>query len=134
MMLSHNALVAVADGKSLALFRNAGNEARLDLVPLPAPALRAVAHPSGGRHRSSSANPASRLQEEDGYAAAVANWLNRQSISNRFEQFVVIAPARTLGEIRRHYDPHFQAHLAGEIGKELADQTADIIEAAIAAH
>ena len=47
---------------------------------------------------------------------------------------VVIAPPRTLGEIRKHYGRASQARLAGEIDKDLAGHVTDDIVRAIAAH
>ena len=134
MMLRHNTVVAVVDGESVALFRNTGDEAAIELSPLAAPALHLNGHGSGGRHRSSTANPDNRLQEEDGHAAAVAHWLNREAAGNGISDLLVIAPARTLGELRRHYDPHLRTRLVAEISKELVGRPASEIEAAISAH
>ena len=134
MMLRHNTVVALVDGESVALFRNTGDEVRIELSPLAPPALRLNGHGSGGRHRSSTANPDNRLQEEDGHAAAVAQWLNREAAVNGITELVVIAAARTLGELRLHYDLHLRTRLTGEISKELVGHAASEIEAAIRAH
>ena len=134
MMIPHNTVVAIADGEDLVLFRNAGSEAALNLLRVPTPSLRPTNAGSGGRHRSSTANPDNRLQQEDGYAAAVAHWLNRESAAGRIDGLMVIAAARTLGELRQHYDPRLRSRLIGEISKDLIGRSADEIGAAIAAH
>lgn len=133
MMLPHNTVVAIADGEGLVLYRNAGNEAALSLSPIAAPSLHPANPGSGGRHRSSTANPDNRLREEDGYAAAVAHWLNRESAAGRITDLMVIAAARTLGELRHHYDPQLRNRLVGEIGKDLMGRSAAEIAAAIEA-
>jgi protein required for attachment to host cells len=42
-------------------------------------------------------------QEEDRFAAAVAEMLKRRALANEFDSLVVVAPPRTLGELRKHY-------------------------------
>ena len=57
MMLPHNATVAVVDGETLNLFQNGGDEGALALKAVESPALDIGNAGSGGRHRSSAANP-----------------------------------------------------------------------------
>ncbi len=78
MLVPHNALVAVADGAKLTLFRNRGREGHLELEPIEAPALHPHAPSSGGHHRASTANPDHGQQGEDAFAAAVSDWLDRE--------------------------------------------------------
>ncbi len=133
MLLPHNTIVAVADGQSLSLFRNVGTEAAPSLAAVESPALHVNGHGSGVRHRSSTANPDDRRQEEDGYAASVARWLNREILSGRIGHLMMIATPKTLGELRLHYHRGLQGKLVGEIAKELSGRSAAVVEAAIAA-
>jgi len=128
MLIPHGTLVAVADGSGLALYRNAGTETALDLSPLPAPKLNAHSKDAGKRHRSSTANPGRSVLEEDSLAAAVAEWLNHQAIEGKFERFVVVAPPKFLGEIRRNYHKVFETRLLGELAKDLRDSSPKAIE------
>ena len=135
MQLSHGTIVAVADGEKFVLFRNGGSDA--------APHLSAIATPSvgdadpiasGGRHHSSAANPDDGQLVEDGHAAAVARVLNAMALAGEMDALVVIAPPKTLGELRRHWHKALVAKLAGEIAKEMTGASVSEIAALLAKH
>ncbi len=129
MILPNGALVAVVDGKQLALFRNTGHtETALTALDVPAMPERGSGASS---HRSSAANPDNDTQAEDGYATGVAEVLNRWALAGKFEALLVIAAPRALGELRKHWHKDLQAKLIGEINKDLAGHTTDEIAAAI---
>ena len=133
MLLPIGTIIAVADGKTLNLFRNSGDAVDPDLTPLPHPDIVGHDSDSGTRHRSSSANPDARQLGEDGFAAATASWLNKQILDGKFSDLVIIAPPKTLGELRKHYHKALVAKLHGEIGKELTGHDVGDIAKAIAA-
>jgi protein required for attachment to host cells len=133
MILPNGAVVVVIDGATMRLFRNMGHEPYIDLTSLPAPDLGASKAGSGARHRSSLANPDSRRLQEDDFAAAAADYLNREALAGRIEQLVIIADPRTLGELRRHYHDALTAKLIGEIVKDLTGHASEGIKAAIEA-
>jgi protein required for attachment to host cells len=126
---------AVADGKNLRLFRNSGDERKLQLQELPRPSLDAHGQGSGsGGHRSSAANPDGQIQGEDGHAAATAAYLNRQVLAGAIEDLYIVAPPRTLGELRRHYHASLKAKLLGELDKEhTGDRAEQLMQALTAA-
>ena len=78
MLLPKNTTVAVADGTKLHLFRNTGDEANPKLTALPEPTIGGDNKGAGARHSSSPKPDDSRL-EEDSFAAATADWLNKGS-------------------------------------------------------
>lgn len=119
MLVPHNALVVVADGANLTLFRNRGREGHLELEPVDAPALHAHAPSSGGHHHASTANPDHGQLGEDAFAAAVTGWLDSEVKAGRIDKVFVVASARTLGEMRPHYSTALKAALLGEAAKEL---------------
>jgi protein required for attachment to host cells len=131
MLLPPNATVAVADGQTLALFRNHGHEGTVSLTPTPAPHLTEASAGSGGRHYSSSGNPDDHRQDKDDFAAGAAAWLNHQVLRGEIEALVVIAPPQTLGELRKHYHKALQAVLVGELAKDLAGRPAAEVAAAV---
>jgi protein required for attachment to host cells len=133
MLLEHDTRIAVADGREMKVLRNAGTAIAPRLVAVASPKLVAEGHGSGGHHHSSAANPDVRQLEEDAYAAAAAGWLNAEILAGRIARLVVIAPPRTLGELRRHYHPELARRLVGEVGRELVDATPEEILAAIVA-
>lgn len=130
MLLPHGAVVAVVDGEKLELYRNTGNEAAAELSRMDAPNLDEHNKGSGARHITSSANPG-HLLGEDAHAAAVASWLNHGATKGEIKHLVVVAPPRTLGEMRRHYDKQLEAILVGEVHKELIGRGASDVLAAL---
>ncbi len=133
MQLPIHAYVAVADGEKLSLFKNTGEAGTLQLTEMQSPEMDSDNKGSGGRHASSSANPSDSQQEEDGFAAGVADMLNKQVMAGHVEGLVIIAAPRTLGELRKHYHKTLSAKLLGEIPKDLTGHSLKDIEAAITA-
>jgi protein required for attachment to host cells len=132
MQLPNGTTIAVVDGAKLHIFRNSGDEANLKLNPLSGPTLSGDNKGAGTRHRSSSANPDDSRLEEDSFAAAAADWLNHQVLQRRVESLFVIAPPKTLGELRKHYHKALEAKLLGELAKDLTGHSTADIETALA--
>ncbi len=133
MLLPKNATVAVANGEKLALFRNAGNEREMKLVAMPLPEIDTSNRSGGVRHQSSPGNPNDSQVEEDGFAAGVAGALNKQALTNKLTNVVVIAAPRTLGELRKHYHKELQSNLLAEVPKDLTGHPIPDIEKALMA-
>jgi protein required for attachment to host cells len=133
MDLPKGTTVAVADGEKLNLFRNAGDEANPKLTALQDEDIANDNKGSGARHQSSSANPDDSQVAEDGFAAGIADLLNRQVLEGHIANLVVIAAPRTLGELRKHYHQKLSAVLVGEIAKDLTGHSMQDVEKAIAA-
>ena len=132
MQLPHGAIVAVADGEKLNLFRNAGDEAHPKLTALPGADVGTSNKGSGAGHHSSSANPDNSQTEEDSFAAGTAGMLNRQVLDGKITSLVIIAAPRTLGELRKHYHKKLSTALVGEIAKDLTGHTVQDVEKAVA--
>ena len=130
MLLPHGTIVALVDGQNFTLFRNAGNEAEPELVESRAPTLDSD-NRSGTSHHSRPGNHADSQVSEDAHAIAAVEWLNSQVLGHHIENLVVIAPPRTLGEMRRHYHKQLDHVLRGELAKELAGRTGPEIIAAL---
>ncbi len=133
MRLPNDTLVAVADGEKLHLFRTAGNEDRPKLKAAGQPHVESSNHSAGSRHKSSAANPHEGQDAQDMHAAAVAEFLNKAAQRNEFEHAVVIAPAKMLGELRKHYHKSFEGKLLKELHKDLTGQGSDVIADALEA-
>ena len=130
MNLPNGALVAVADGEKLSLFRNTGHNLDIQLKPMATPEIPERLSGAPGR-RSSDANPDNDTQAEDGFAMGVAQVLNKWVVTNRIDELLVIAAPKTLGELRKHWHKDLQAKLAGEIAKDLTGHSTDQIAAAV---
>lgn len=133
MQIPNGTVVAVVDGEAFRLFRNGGDESNLQLSALPEPDVDSNNRSAGARHQSSSANPDDSQQDEDTFAAGVADKLNKQVLNGKIESLVVIAAPRSLGELRKHYHKSLSAVLVGEINKDLTGHSLQDIEKAIQA-
>lgn len=132
MNIPKGAIIAVADGKILNLFHNAGDVGAPKLMPLPDAEVDTTNKGSGGRHQSSPGNPDDSQQDEDGFAAGTAKVLNKRVLDGKIDHLIVVAAPRTLGELRKHYHKALSAILVGEIPKDLTGHSVADIEKIIA--
>lgn len=133
MIIANGTTVAVIDGSHFKLFRNKGHEPDIELVAEPEPQLHKASVGSGGRHRNTTANPDRSRLREDNFAASVAAFLNREVLAGRIGDLVIVADARSLGELRRHFHHAVPDKLSGEVEKNLTHlsvhQIAKILQA-----
>lgn len=146
MQVPHKAFVVVADGRKMLFLRNEGDA---DYPNLQVERKREQDNPSNGEQttdapgRSFSSVGAGRSAyeetdfhqlEEDRFAAETAELLKKRALENDFESLIIVAPPRTLGELRKNYHKEVAQRLTGEIDKDLTRHTlADIEKALIAA-
>lgn len=143
MPLANNALVLVTDGRKTLFFRNQGDENQID--------LRTEAHDeredrkdseiksdaagsskqSFGYGRPAMEETDFHQLEEDRWAHAAAEEVNRRVLSNGFDSLVVIAPPKTLGLIRKKLHKEAERRLVCEIPKEMTGRPIPDIEALI---
>jgi protein required for attachment to host cells len=141
MQLPHNSFVVVADGKKMLFFRNEGDsdypklevERKRETADAPdrdqktdAPGRAFDA--SGGAGRSAYEEADFHQLEEDRFAAETAELLRKRALRNEFESLVVVAPPRTLGELRKHYHKEVEKRLTGEVAKDLTGHPVAEIE------
>ena len=141
MQVPHNSFVVVADGKKMLFFRNEGDAAypKLEMerkretegaydrdqkTDAPGRAFDS----SGGAGRSAYQEVDFHQLEEDRFAAQTAELLKKRALRNEFETLIVVAPPRTLGELRKHYHKEVEKRLAGEIAKDLTGHPVTEIE------
>jgi protein required for attachment to host cells len=144
MQVPHNAFVVVADGRKMLFLRNEGDAAFPNLQVEKKlidenPSTEAQGSDAPGRAFSSVGDGRSAYEqtdfhqlEEDRFAAETADLLKQRALRGDFESLIIIAPPRTLGELRRHYHKEVSARLAGEIDKDLTGHTVPQIEEALA--
>ena len=140
MELPHNSVVLIVDGRKMLFLRNEGDAEHLNLV-----VERAVEqdNPSDGDQKSDHAGRSSssvgggqnsmqevdfHQLEEDRFAAETADLLKRRALKNDFESLIIVAPPRTLGELRKHYHKEVSQRLTGELDKDLTGHPIDQIE------
>ncbi len=71
-----------------------------------------------GRHAMEAPNDPQRLKKLE-FARELAREINRASAESRFDDLVLVAPARTLGEIKRVLDGTARAKLSAALTKDL---------------
>lgn len=71
--------------------------------------------------------------EEDKFAAETAELLRKRALNNDFDTLIIVAPPKTLGELRKHYHKEVENRLTGEIDKDLTRHTIPEIEQALIA-
>ena len=144
MQVPHNSFILVADGQKMLFFRNEGDTDYPNLVvdtktvqDNPADRDQKTDAPgrafnSIGANRSAMAETDFHQQEEDRFAAEAAGMLKERALGNDFESLIVVAPPRTLGEMRKHYHKEVEKRLVGEIAKDLTGHPVADIERIIA--
>ncbi|HWH22053.1 MAG TPA: host attachment family protein [Allosphingosinicella sp.] len=146
MQVPHNSFVVVADGEKMLFFRNEGDA---EFLKLEVERKRVQDNPpsreqktdeagrtfdaSGGAGRSAYEETDYHALEEARFAAETAELLKKRALKNDFESLIIIAPPRTLGELRKHYHKEVEKRLTGEIAKDLTGHPVEEIEKIIAA-
>ena len=141
MQVPHNTFVVVADGKKMLFFRNEGDS---EFPKLEVERKREQENPpdrdqktseagrtfdaSGGAGRSAYEEVDYHQLEEDRFAAETAEMLRKRALRNEFESLIIVAPPRTLGELRKHYHKEVEKRLAAEVPKDLTNLPVDEIE------
>jgi len=133
MQLPHDSFVLVADGRKALFFRNEGDGEFPNLVVEDKdghadPKDREIKSDAPGRAFSSVGNGRSAYEEtdfhqleEDRFAADTAEMLKARALRGDYEALVVVAPPRTLGELRKHYHKEVERRLVAEVAKDLVN-------------
>jgi protein required for attachment to host cells len=133
MQIPHDSFVLVADGRKSLFFRNEGDGAFPNLIVERKdghadPKDREIKSDGPGRAFSSIGDARSAMeetdfhqQEEDRFAADTAEMLKARALNNDYEALVVVAPPRTLGELRKHYHKEVERRLVAEVPKDLVN-------------
>ena len=145
MQIPRDAMVMVADGRKMLLFRNEGDEQhpKLEIVThdekiIPATSELGTDAPgrqqqAGGRGGVSGYEQTDfHQQEEDRFATDAADMLRKRALGNEFSKLIIVAPPKALGELRKHYHKEVAARLIGEIAKDFTNRPTDEIEKLIA--
>jgi protein required for attachment to host cells len=141
MQVPHNTIVVVADGKKMLFLRNEGDaefpklevEGKREQEDLSDQEMSTdkagrTFDASGGAGRSAYEETDFHQLEEDRFAHETADMLKKRALNNEFEQLIIVAPPRTLGELRKHYHKEVEKRLTGEIAKDLTGHPVDEIE------
>ncbi len=139
MRIPHDSVVLVTDGRKRLVFRNEGQADALSLVVVSAaedanPRTREQVTDSAGRFSTAGtgggALPAADAHEieEQRFAAETADELRRGVLTGEYARLVVMAPPKTLGQLRKNYHPEVEKRMLREIGKDVTGHPVGEIE------
>ena len=134
MRIPHLALVALANGEKFKLMRNIGQPLDPKLEAVGDLDLELTNFSAGVRHQ----DPAGQRNgstdiDELAHGAAIAEWLNTQTLRGGIDQVVIAADPKTLGQIRQHCHKELESRIVGEVAKDLINSPMPDIEQALAA-
>jgi protein required for attachment to host cells len=151
MRIPHDTVVLVADGRKMLFFRNEGEA---DMPTLSLIRQDEQENPKHGDQATDSAGqgPGSsrtggigggdggrgwvrgsmeevdfHQQAEDRFAAETAEMLKKRAMAGEYDHLIVVAPPKTLGELRKHYHHEVTKRLTGELAKDLTGHPVDQI-------
>ena len=140
MPIPNMALIVVADGRKLLFLRNHGGAARLDLrteshdehelpkdheIKTDGPGLMGQ---KGGFGRPAMEEADFHEQAKEEWARDAADTLNRRALAGDYDALVIVAPPRTLGELRKHFHKEVEKRLVATFNKEMTDRPLADIE------
>jgi protein required for attachment to host cells len=144
MMIRHNALVLVADGRKYLLLRNSGDFRHVRLSQEGGgkkenPATHDQGSDAPGRVFFSAGTARSAMEETDWheigehrFAGRIAELLGALAVSGDFEELIAVAPPKTLAALRECWSQPVASRLVGEIPRDLTrhpvEEIAGILE------
>lgn len=143
MPLANNALVLVTDGRKTLWFRNQGDENQIDLRTeaheerddadfnrdLATDAPGAIGQSAGYSGRVAYEETDFKQLEEDRWAHSAAEEVNKRALANDFDALAIVAPPKTLGELRKKLHKEAERRVVCEIAKEMTGRPIPDIEA-----
>ncbi|MFL6855560.1 MAG: host attachment family protein [Sphingomicrobium sp.] len=142
MPLANNALVLVTDGRKTLFFRNHGDENQIDLRTedfderedakdreMKTDAPGAIGQSAGYSGRVAYEETDFHQLEEDRWAIAAAEDVNKRVLHNDFDALAIVAPPKTLGLIRKKLHKEAERRVVCEIPKEMTGRPIPDIEA-----
>ena len=140
MQIPHDSFVLVADGRKSLFFRNEGDGEfpnlaveRKEVQENPDHHEQATDMAGQGASPVGSASATMgetdyHILEEQRFAVDTAKLQNERALRNEYEALVVVAPPKTLGELRKHYHKEVEKRLVGEVPKDLTNLPVPEIE------
>ncbi|MEQ8344940.1 MAG: host attachment family protein [Sneathiellaceae bacterium] len=134
MQIPANALILVGDGEKALFLRNRGDEAQANLqvervLEHENPPTHAQGTDRPGRFndgptvsRSAVDNADWHALEKTRFAAEIAEALYKAAHAGRYDKLIIVAPPKTLGDLRKALHKEVSGRVIGEIDKDLTNQ------------
>ena len=134
MKVPHGALVALANGERFKLMRNIGQPFEPKLEAVEEYDLLLTNFSAGVRHQDPAGQRSGSTDiDELAHGAAIAEWLNAQTLKGGIEAIVIAADPKTLGQIRQHCHKELESRIVGDLAKDLTNSPMPEIERVLAA-
>ena len=134
MKVPHRALVALANGERFVLMRNVGPPFEPRLKKIEELDLELTNFSAGVRHQDPAGQRSGSTDiDELAHGAAIAEWLNAQTLKGGIEAIVIAADPKTLGQIRQHCHKELESRIVGDLAKDLTNSPMPEIERILAA-
>ena len=142
LLIPHNGVVVVGDGRKVLLMRNEGNDKQPRLVV--AQSLEAPSNPStatqgadapgrafnsGDGRRSAVEQTDWHLRAEDAFAREAATIIDKVGLEEHVRWMALVAPAHVLSEWRKHLANATRDKVKSEVVKDLTRHPIRVIEA-----
>ncbi|HEY9536726.1 MAG TPA: host attachment protein [Kiloniellaceae bacterium] len=123
--------IVIADGAQARILENHGPGK--GLVPLPAGVMQKTSRPSRdidtdrpgrgynpmGQHHTMDSPSDSHREEKRRFADLLANHINAAALDRSYDRLILVAPPKTLGDLRQSLSKEAAAKLDGELPKDL---------------
>jgi protein required for attachment to host cells len=123
--------IVIADGAQARILENHGPGK--GLLPLPAEAMRKTLRPSReintdrpgrghdriGRRHAMDAPSDPHREEKRRFADLLAEHINEAALNHSYDRLILVAPAKTLGDLRQALSKEAAAKIDGELAKDL---------------
>ena len=138
--IPHDAIVFVGDGRKALFLRNAGDEQYLNLKPERVfldhnPPTHQQGTDRSGRTFSSVGPGRSAVEstdwhelEQHRFVRAVSAALEKLVRAHHVRSLIIVAPPRTLADLRRDLHDDVKVHVVAEVNKDLTKHTIEEIE------
>jgi protein required for attachment to host cells len=126
-----NALVLISDGRRARLLRNHGTPVKPELIVEQAfnhenPPTREQGTDKPGRRQGAGGTARGAIeqtdwhqQEEERFASELADMLYKLGHAGKFEELVVVAPPKMLGDLRAKFHPEVAGAVVAELPRDL---------------
>lgn len=141
IVIPRDALVFVGDGQNALLLRNRGDETSPNLVVVRAfseknpPTHEQGADRPGRGFKRANTNRCSSMETTDWHKLEKERFIERAAFAveqlvcaDNIKAIIVVAPPRTLAELRLVFHPDVKKRISAEVGKDLTKHTVCEIE------
>lgn len=121
--IPHDTLLLVADGEKMMFLRNQGKGAQPEFELETRQNRPALPDHDGKQGTATGGGDQDyHKDEENRFAASLSEQLRMRALADDFDALIIIAPPRTLGELRKNLHTEVEKRIIMELAKEMTDR------------